>query len=83
MDLIFLLAGIVLLIKKQVSVSKTRVLKGNIVKFLGILYILPTCSNLLNRFLGTPDIALSLIVISVVVTLGVVIFYRPKPEIVS
>ena len=52
MDLIFLLAGIVLLLKKHVKISSKRELSGRPVKILAILYILPFAESFIQGFMA-------------------------------
>lgn len=47
-DLFFLLAGIVLFFKKEVHISRKRVLTGRPVKILAVLYVLPFLASFLG-----------------------------------
>jgi hypothetical protein len=52
-DILFLLAGIVLFLKKEVHISRKRKLSGQPVKILAVLYVAPFAVGLLaSVFLG-------------------------------
>jgi len=51
-DILFLLAGIVILFKREVRISQTRVLSGRSVKILTFLYFLPFASGFVGGIIA-------------------------------
>jgi hypothetical protein len=62
-DLFFLLAGVVLLFKKEVHISRNRKLSGGIVRILAVLYIMPSAVGFAGA-LFAPALGLDLLVVN-------------------
>jgi hypothetical protein len=86
-DIFFLLAGIVLLFKKEVHISRKRALSGWPVRMLAILYILPFAVGFVGSFvlsavavdpLAAVWISLPFTTIAILTTLYLIFFHRPR-----
>jgi hypothetical protein len=84
-DLFFLLAGIVLFVKREVKISRQRTLTGRPVQILAVLYLLPFIASFGGGFvisaIGAPlDWAmwpsLGLITVAIAATLYLILFYK-------
>jgi hypothetical protein len=86
-DLIFLIAGIVLFIKKEVRISRKRILSGRPVKILAVLYILPfVIGSILGFIAGANGIDLGTVFWITVPFNGTdfsVVLFRPNFTLVS
>ena len=83
----FFIAGIILIFKKEMHITKKRTLAGRPAKILGILYILPYLIGVLVATLAKsgiviPDFVIwmmmALAPIAIIATLYLVLFYKPK-----
>jgi hypothetical protein len=84
-DIFFLLAGIVLFFKKEVHISRKRILSGRLVKILAGLYVLPFTVSLIAGVViaaagANPMngfwISIPLTVVAMLTTLYFVFFYK-------
>jgi uncharacterized membrane protein YfcA len=84
-DLLFFLAGVVLLFRKEVHISRTRKLTGRPVMILALLYLLPFLVSFIGGLLVAqigapmqwaiiPSTGLS--VIAILSTVFVILFYK-------
>lgn len=85
-DLFLLLAGIVLFFKKEVRISSKKTLSGRPVKILATLYVLPFTVGFVASFVASAIgidpaftfwLSMPLIVIAVLITLYLIVFYKP------
>lgn len=84
MDLLFFLAGIVLLFKKQVKVTAKKQISGRPLKILAFLYILPSTSSFIlgimfgpaifDQFSWLLKVPFSLVILAMLVTLYFIFF---------
>jgi hypothetical protein len=87
MDIIFFLAGIVLLFKKKVKVSKTQELNGKPVKILGVLYLLPfTTGFFLGIILGPGrvnriDFAFPVSLLMLIIVIAITVYFIIKKKV--
>jgi hypothetical protein len=86
-DILFLLAGIVLLFTKKVRISKKRTLSGRPVKILATLYILPFTVGFIGGLIFSTSqtallsiswISISFTIIAVLITLYFILFHKEK-----
>ena len=84
-DIFFLLAGLVLLFKKEVHISRKRVLSGRIVKILAVLYVLPFTVSFIVGIIITAVgadpmnsiwISIPFTVVAILTTLYFIFFYK-------
>jgi hypothetical protein len=89
MDIILFVGGLVLLFQKEVKISSKKTLRGQKVKILGILCILPFVVGILGglmvqrEMLGLQTlfwINIPLVVIAILTTLYFILFYKEKSE---
>jgi hypothetical protein len=84
-DILFLIAGIALLIKGEVHISRKRVLKGRAVKILGLLYVAPFVVTFICAFIASAigfgltfvaPIGVVFVVIDILATLYFILFHK-------
>ena len=84
-ELFFLLAGIVLLFKKEVHVSRKRTITGKKVKILAVLYVAPFISGIVSGAIQlnmayASWVSISLVVIAILVTLYLILFSKNEVQ---
>jgi hypothetical protein len=86
----FLIAGFIIIFKKEIKISSKRSIKGGAAQKLGLLYFLPGILTLLARTLPTEELqtitSLAVIagyIIAILATIYLVFFYKPKEVVIS
>ena len=85
-QIFILLAGIVILVKKQVYVTRKRLLVGNDARNLGLFYVISSLALLfmpLNLLLKIKEWAGLFLVLYIVVFLGVTYYFARRAKLVA
>lgn len=87
MDIVLFLGGLVLVFKKEVKISSKRTLRGQKVKILGILCILPFAVGFFGGLMVKQEvlsfqtlswITIPFVIVAILTTLYFIFFYKEK-----